>query len=472
MFAQDGAASEDGLCYKSCEGENRIKPSRQHSEVFWWTITSFQGVYSMINTGMGLCILPLEAERLNKSNASIWVGVYLIACGIAQLICPWIGKLSDRFESEYGRRRPFIAAGAAWAILSLGVIHYASVNLMPNLFLFSLLSAQISLNVVFSAQCGLPADLQGDAEGRRDAKESGTTGVVSGYVAIHCFTGSLAAVAVIIATHDQPVQVQYICFMILVAVSALLVCNTVKEASSVREDNEITPSMTIADVTSIYTLDLEKDRDFFWVCLGRLFYYITTSVAVFLLYYIRDMVGVHDQEELRVKLAMLIVIAQLVGAFVTIPAGRASNTLGRKPVIYASCVIMSSTFILYCIGPKMPPENRWNFTLAAGTLYGMGSGIYLSVDYALALDCLPSGKSAAEAFGLWGVAGFIGSTVGPMIAGLLLASNEVERKPGVATTQMMRGHYGYLGYALVMLILGCCMNVIVVLATHKIKGTK
>mmetsp|Transcript_21324 Transcript_21324/g.47919 ORF Transcript_21324/g.47919 Transcript_21324/m.47919 type:complete len:88 (-) Transcript_21324:332-595(-) len=47
--------------------------------------------------------------------------------------------------------------------------------------------------------------------------------------------------------------------------------------------------------------------------------------------------------------------------------------------------------------------------------------MFLSVDYALACDVLPSFESAAQALGVWGVSAFLGSTIGPLVAGPLLA---------------------------------------------------
>ena len=53
--------------------------------------------------------------------------------------------------------------------------------------------------------------------------------------------------------------------------------------------------------------------------------------------------------------------------------------------------------------------------------YGIGNGMFLSVDYALACDTLPSLESAAQGLGVWGVSAFLGSTTGPLIAAPLLA---------------------------------------------------
>ena len=46
--------------------------------------------------------------------------------------------------------------------------------------------------------------------------------------------------------------------------------------------------------------------------------------------------------------------------------------------------------------------------------------MFLSVDYALACDVLPSLESAAQSLGVWGVSAFLGSTIGPLVAGPLL----------------------------------------------------
>mmetsp|Transcript_67564 Transcript_67564/g.121802 ORF Transcript_67564/g.121802 Transcript_67564/m.121802 type:complete len:484 (-) Transcript_67564:65-1516(-) len=467
-----GATSRDLKSYQTIS----MPDQKAEKSTRWAQATSFQLVYSMVNTGMALCILPLEADRLNEGNGSIWVGIYLVICGSTQLICPLAGKISDLHESEWGRRRPFIVAGTFAAIMSLAIIQAASANLWPITFMVGLLFAQISLNVVFAVQCGLPADIQSGVWGPRDpVKGRECTGIVSGYVAAHSFIGSLSAVAVVVAAQGMPLQVQYTCFMACLAIVCTLVCCSVQEESTVYlagrpvPPRPEVPKMSIAEmIMGSFYLDLDGDRDFFWVCFGRCFYYVSTSVAVFLLYYIRDMLHVSDEDELRTKLATLIVTAQLVGALVTLPAGRASNAFGRKPVLYVACCMMAFTFLLWIMAPTLSPEHRWPMVLFAGVSYGVGSGSYLSVDYALAMDCLPKGKSYAEAFGLWGVAGFFGSTVGPMIGGFILASTQIDSSDGKPTKE---GHYGYIGYALDMFVLGVVMNSVVIWATSRIQAT-
>lgn len=426
----------------------------------WVAMTSFSLVYSMVNTSMGLVVLPMEAERLNTTGAGLWVGVYLAVCGATQLICPLAGKVSDCHASPLGRRRPFIALGSFAAAVGFLVLRAASRNLWPQAYIFGLFATQLALNVVYSAQCSLPADMQEfNGHDLEKSHNGATKGVVSGFVAMHSFLGSLVAVGTIVATQDMPTSTEYSIYCVSLFLACFVVCLSVHEMPT-DYPHKIREELTVHQLMKSYTLDLRDDRDFLWVCIGRLCFYISTSVVAFLYYYIRDMIRIADETELKFRLALLIVCAQLVGAAVTIPASQMSNRMGRKPVIYCACATMCCTFGLYVVAPTVA-GGSWPVVLVAGLIYGVGSGAYLSVDYALALDCLPAGKTAAEAFGLWGVAGFAGSSLGPVVAGLLLTSC----RGTVDTTAA----YSFPGYALVMLVLGCCSNGLVVLATSRIR---
>jgi len=61
----------------------------------------------------------------------------------------------------------------------------------------------------------------------------------------------------------------------------------------------------------------------------------------------------------------------------------------------------------------------------------------------LALDCLPEKhRGSSEALGLWGIAGFIGTSLGPMVGGVVLEA---------AGGWGHGGHYGYHGYVILLL---------------------
>jgi MFS family permease len=435
----------------------------------------------MVNTGMALFVLPLEAERLNGSNGSIWVGIYLAVCGLTQTICPIAGKLSDRHASRYGRRRPFIAAGTVVTVLAFAAMRLASVMMWPKVYIVFLFLGELALNVVYSAQCGLPADLQGinsresltnSVENSKVAPDDGTKGIISGYVALHSFLGSICAMGMIYLTSGFPVQAEYPVYMFSLVAACGVVCMSVREVPT-DDRSVLNQPLTFKELRHSYLIDLEEDLDFFWVCAGRMFYYISTSSVVFLYYYIRDLVVRGDEAQVRSHLATLVILAQLAGASCSIPCSQLSNKIGRKAVIYGANSLMAVTFLLYVIAPKCGVF-AWPCVLSAGLCYGIGSGAYLSVDYALALDCMPARKTTAEAFGLWGIAGFLGSTVGPMFGGFLLATSKGHSVAGsdIETSQpwTTREYYPYIGYALVLLCTGSIMNGVVALLTSRIRG--
>merc|ERR1712100_815645 len=117
-------------------------------------------VYSSINTGMALFVLPIEAERLNQTGRSVWVGVYLAVCGLTQIICPIAGKVSDRHASRDGRRWPFIKWGSVVALGSCAALWASSLFRWRYMYVLSLFCSQLALNLIFSAQCALPVDMQ------------------------------------------------------------------------------------------------------------------------------------------------------------------------------------------------------------------------------------------------------------------------------------------------------------------------
>lgn len=463
--------------YNSCGVGSDRKSLAPPVEPLWPFVTCFQLVYSLVNTSMALYVVPIEAQRFYGSNASLWVGIYSAVCGFTQVICPVAGKFSDRHSSAYGRRRPFIVFGIALAVLAFLVMMVASTQLWPGVYLFGLFLGQIALNIAYAAFCGLPADLGGikavsDKVGAIDEHDEDTKSTVSGYMALHCFLGALVAMIVIVFTRTCAVQVQYPIFMVSLIVACFVVCMSASEAPTnlFSDVNEV--HLGFEDLVACFTIDMSKDSDFFWVCASRAFFYCSISSSVFMYYYMHDMILVgRSDAAVWYHVAVLVIAAQIVGAIFSMPCGRLSNRIGRKVVIYGANVLISITFTLYTIAPKLG-NFAWPVVLAAGIIYGIGTATYMSVDYALALDCLPAGKTTAEAFGLWGVAGFLGTTIGPLMGGVLLWLPTQGKWPSVSASRHSSDEYPYIGYAMMLLATGPVMNIIGAVCVAQIRGLK
>lgn len=464
----DSASSLDERTFKE-DGHTLLNDVQEASQPIsalrWGLMTLVMYIYALINTSMALYVLPVESRRMHPgSGGSVWVSVCIAVCGSSQLINPIVGRLSDRHVSPLGRRRPFIILGAVVAILGFCGLWGSSVYSKPLAYQASLFLAEIGLNLAFSAQCGLPADIQGEISGRLldgelTEEQSAARGTSSGVIALQSVLGSLSAVAMMVATRNMEVQVQYPLYIS----GILLCCAAVCKFSPERPTHGGSKPQTLAwsELKESFMIDTDEDADFFWVCLGRMCYYVVTSMMVFQMYYLQDMLNMVDLVDREVHLCIMVVTAQGIGIMSSVPFGKWSNTLGRKALIYAACVVMIVAAICQIVAPKIGSHGSWPMVWLCAALAGLGNSAYLSVDYALALDCMPRGKTTAEAFGLWGIAGFAGSTIGPLFGGVLLT---VTASGGVGQEQ-----YTYVGYASCIFGLGIFANILVMCCTFKIK---
>lgn len=363
--------------------------------------------------------------------------------------------------------------GTAVAVLSFAMLRMASEMMWPRVYLTFLFVGEIALNIAYAAHCGLPADLQGIDPASPKAcsvedDDGGAQGIVSGYMSLHSFLGSLLAMSAIVLTRGMSVQVQYPIYMVSLIIICFIVCTTVSEVPTVHSSDANQAHLSVKEMIASFSLDMTEDINFFWVCASRMFFYGSISSQVFMYYYLRDMIIVGgDDASIRSHLSTLVIVSQIVGAACSMPCSSLSNKIGRKVVIYAANAVMSITFTLYAVAPQFGLL-AWPVVVAGGLFYGMGAATYLSVDYALALECLPIGKSAAEAFGLWGVAGCIGSVIGPSIGGFLLWLPSVKR----SWHGGMIDEYPYSGYVLVLLFTGPILNGIGAFLVSKIQGLK
>jgi MFS family permease len=63
-----------------------------------------------------------------------------------------------------------------------------------------------------------------------------------------------------------------------------------------------------------------------------------------------------------------------------------------------------------------------NFTFVVAAIFGCGYGAYTAVDWALALDVLPSGENAAKDMGIWHVSMVFPQIIAPFITGSILTA--------------------------------------------------
>jgi len=84
------------------------------------------------------------------------------------------------------------------------------------------------------------------------------------------------------------------------------------------------------------------------------------------LFMLRDVQVVEDPTFYTSILAM---VGQLCAALVAIPSGRLSDRLGRKPLVYAACVLMALVYFGFAMSPPL------EVVLLLGVGFGIGNGV-------------------------------------------------------------------------------------------------
>ena len=165
-------------------------------------------------------------------------------------------------------------------------------------------------------------------------------------------------------------------------------------------------------ILRLFDFNPRRDPDFAWVLLTRLVMTLGIyTVQDFLQFYMRDAVRASHPETQTTNFIIILSITSLISA---IAAGWLSDRFGRKRVVYFSGGFMAVVGLIFIITHSLP------IILAAGAIFGLGYGAYISVDWALVADVLPSHKNYARDMGVWNISQSLPQVIAPVIGGPLL----------------------------------------------------
>ena len=470
--------------------------------------------YGCIFTTLFLITLPIECRRIHHSHpeiqSSIALGEFVAIAGFTQLISPFIGRLSDTYvppvPHDLGQRLPYLVLGSLITCAGLvGQMLASFYGFWIRYSIFFFLH-MIGLNIVYAMMISLipdqvPHSQTGVANGILAFLL--VTGSLFGFGLFHSVLGesiqnmyALYTVLVIVATiltgthaADKDAEIAYrrqhmgdradVMEDYKQQQSALSAStpmehnlpqwksNAKKAAKRAQKIVVVTPtlilrSMLVDPIRKLnwrsllqsYTIDTEKYHDFFIVTVSRLFYYCGMSVQTFFLYFVHDIIGkTKDPEHVVAAVAIL---GQISGALTCYPVGFISDAFlngRRKPFVYVACALLGGVTISLIFARTLH-----QMTILA-LILGGANGVYLTMDTSLAVDTLPTIRSvgrdasngeSAQLLGIWGVAAFLGSALGPMIGGPLLYifGHETENDGPVEDDEQQE--YSIRGYTVVL----------------------
>jgi MFS family permease len=401
---------------------------------------------------LGIIVIPSQvlkiAGDLDKGTALAFV---LVPGAFVSLFAnPFFGWLSDRTHGRlaaWGRRRPYILAGTLVNVVAL--LWMAAARDIPSLTIAYIL-AQFSSN---AAQAPFHALLP-------DIVPFEQRGLTSGVIGLLLIAGNIASKP--LPAYQQGLWITYGIIIAILVILMLVTLFAVKErprpeesgaarrqrpriersllltivgtvvvsllawglmtlwnsrnVAGIRIDDTVQQVVLELVVTvgilRLFDFNPRRDPDFAWVFATRLVMMMGIyTIQIFLLYYMRDAVGVAHPEQATTNFVILVSLTSLATAF---GAGWLSDRFGRKRLVYISGGMMALVGVIFVLTHSYP------IVIAAGALFGLGYGAYQSVDWALVADVLPSDKNYARDMGIWNIALSLPQVLAPVLGGPLI----------------------------------------------------
>lgn len=351
-------------------------------------------------------VLPSQiAAVAGEQRKELFNGLILaLGAFVALVLTPLAGAISDRSRGRLGRRRPFMIVGTMVNVAFMLWLAGFGRGSSLALFVVATLGVQLGANWAGGPYAGLIPDLV-PLEQRGSA--SGWMALMSSFGTL---VGALSAGQLARGGSYRAIDA------LIVAVLALMLVLTVAGVRERPPEGAAGPFRLGPFLRHFFPSPL-RHRDFYWVLATRAMVTIGIySVFTFFQYFLGDVIRARDPEQAVSYLIGTIIAAGIVTALV---AGRLSDRWGRKPLVYLSGGTMALASIVFVAVAFLP---ALSFMFVVGAVFGLGYGAYQAVDWALAVDVLPGGESAARDMGIWHVAIVLPQVIAPAVTGFTLTT--------------------------------------------------
>jgi MFS family permease len=348
--------------------------------------------------------LLLPAQIQAELHTSDWVrnvlafGVISGISGLCAIVAfPLTGALSDRTSSRFGRRRPWIAAGALVFALSLLLLGLQSSLIGIGIFWCLALTGFCILTAALTATISdqVPVDQRGYVSGWLSAPQA--IGTILGLVLVlTLFTGTFfgyLAMAVL---------------LIILVTPFLFLPDAVLSA----EQRE---KMTMRGIIESLWISPREHPDFGWTLLSRILVNFGNAFGTtLLLYFLEFGLGDKNAEDDLIVLTLIYMIFVIAAA---LGLGRLSDRLGRrKAFVFLASTLQAIAALMLAFVPVL------SVAMIAAAILGLGYGCFLAVDQALATQVLPDPASRGKDLGIMNIATAVPQALAPLLGALMVAA--------------------------------------------------
>ncbi len=371
-------------------------------------------------TSLGGLIIPdLVLQLVGTANEGVALALLE---GVGSLMAviwqPVIGAVSDRARTPWGRRRPFIVVGTAGDVIFLAGLALSGSFGLVLIFYFLL---QTASNTAQGPYQGLLPDVVPEDQ----------RGTASGYYGISNVVGLLAGTVgagFLLAHAGRSAAILSIC--------VLLVATMLPTVLLIPDRAEPSRAQFTGVWQAVATTFAEpvRHRAFLWLMASRLLILMgLVGVQSFVLFYFNNVFFKGDRSATITASYTLLGLVIVCAFAISLPAARASDRLGRRPLIATGgllgaggmLMLMFSHYTLLPPGLVRPlagalkvPDLAAQATLV-GILIGVGYGLFFSVDWAFIQDVIPSDE-AGLFMGFSNIATAGSGVIARLVGGLLL----------------------------------------------------
>ncbi|MFF7048565.1 MFS transporter [Streptomyces griseorubiginosus] len=326
---------------------------------------------------------------MSKETLLAWVtGVGAVVSLAAN---PLFGALSDRTTARWGRRSPWIVAGAAGGALSLLLLAGAH-----GLWLMAVAwcLVQLTLNASFAAVTAAVPDRVPRLQ----------RGVVGGWIGAAQILGAVVGTG--LATAAGGIAAGYAACAVFTLAGVLPYVLRHRDLQLAAADR---PPWSWGAFVRGFWLSPRRHPDFAWAWLTRFLINLSNALVIlYLLYYLRDQLHHHDPEQGVLILTAVDSVALLATVVV---GGIWSDRVGRrKPFVRWSGIVMAVATALLAVW------QTWPSAIIVAALLGVGLGVFMSVDFALMTDVLPTALDRGKDLGIINVANSLPQVAAPALA--------------------------------------------------------
>jgi MFS family permease len=392
-------------------------------------------------------LLFVTSGQVGDAQQATFLGwLSTVASAVSLGMPPLVGTLSDHTTGKFGRRRPYIAIGGLLLICSTPFL-VASTNVL--VFLIGLSLLHLGSNVLTPAYQSLVPDLVPRQQ----------RGAASGYVGAMTILGSVASLGLAALLLGGTNQQAYSKSMLrahasiyyIVAAAALLV--TIIITLLFVHEKPLRPrTSTPEEAAEKFSTRFARWFAHGWKAPWRSYNFVVVfltrssimlGLALFMTYIAYYFARVQHITNFVQVTALVSVLALGGGVVSGIVFGILSDHLKRRaPVVCVATLCMSMTSLAFVV----TSANLISWLWPLGVLFGLGYGAYMSVDWALSVDALPSLEEAGEGLGVWNATTNLPAIIAPLLGNLII---------------YIANRFGQieLGYRLIFMLASLCLIV-------------